>query len=610
LAIGEISNRWLNNLDNGLDIFGEKTNFVKPLQWFTYTQETSDWLAAASEYDSWLQTYFSINATISVKTSITQEALVNTEDQIMILSAQLQQTQTSLLSIGEEILTVRDEEVKLYAQVSSALQLAQVHLLEATTQALQDLREAQTRAQRSDALLVIIASLNQLNGWVQIVGLPTLPYVWVEGASGQNQTSTGNITDVIFYVLDLFTDLDIQTKECCREQEELLLQLKTTQQVFIDLSNFLLNLEQLDYLLRSNNRLSLPDILPQLVIVQYQAAQLGSYVDLFLNYFKILNSEGLTIALEVKGLAFLTQTHTQLILDWYQQLMNYQQLQIQIQILQTQTTYLSNLFQQDQFQSYAVGQAASLIQLKRSIVVIQIVRLLYTQVRQFQFLSLQTIPTFSLPTNPTTTELLELQASIRTQVSIYEEQAAQNIATVCASTFTVTRSDSPNQFQNLQTGTKATFQVPLPTDTSSTNFVAVRLKQPKFFLGFSNFTKARVADVVHVRAVHIGQSSFLRADGQVISFTHPDISYRFFYNSQNNCSTSANEENQDFISYSPYGMWTITIDPGQIGNLSQLNSVTFVFEVSFQDRGITNSVTSMFGSQSTGICIAPQNCPS
>jgi len=234
-----------------------------------------------------------------------------------------------------------------------------------------------------------------------------------------------------------------------------------------------------------------------------------------------------------------------------------------------------------------------------------VLKYMYEEWKQFHVYSLKPLePLTGLPADPTSANLLEKQAYIESQYEAEIERQAQAGKSAGWIYIVVNASAEPLTIASL--AANGSTQVVLPIPLKNVTDPATNMSS---LVADTRYNNVRIFDVgvypldaqgrviggdrsVEVVVSKGGASWFLDPSMKLQTFSHNPVKYGadgdFSYQvgadgkacpvNYRACSTTLCP---DYISYSPYGTWSVRIDKGQGVDLTKLNALRFEFSVTY-----------------------------
>jgi len=287
--------------------------------------------------------------------------------------------------------------------------------------------------------------------------------------------------------------------------------------------------------------------------------------------------------------------------------MTYQSDQGQLKVYQVRSNVVGQLINQTYYQEEGINQAQNLLYEKRANE--QYIFLLYffQEVKQLEYFSLSNYDP-QLPSDPTTSDFQDAQVLLVEAIN----QAISSRSTgptSCWARFTLSSSVYQNSFSSLWDNNTMSVMITFP---NLTNYYMVYFTDVHLYLNFGA-GQPPLDEIITVNLVHGGESFFLDENELPWNFTHAPLQYPFYYNSSTLCPTSSPWSAPDYINYSPFGRWTISLPTNQGFNISAIESVVFEFELYFYQRA-TPLRYPLFGRDEnwqSDTCVSPlgSNCP-
>lgn len=231
-----------------------------------------------------------------------------------------------------------------------------------------------------------------------------------------------------------------------------------------------------------------------------------------------------------------------------------------------------------------VQQSKHLLEQRQQDLVFRAAELLHKQRRQMEYTWLE-YPDVEFPSELSAQKLLQHQAQLR-DWNLQRKEAKDTFKSAGWSSFTVDRAQYPDQFAKFGTSTVLMKNGKIvPSQRSSTEM--------SFYIGAPkevNFFAAEVQDVKvmlyplrsnHYRNIMVkitkgSESHFFTKDGRrdtMKTFTHKERTFYREYR-MGSCEVVSEEENTDeYIAVSPYGLWKVDVQPGFFGDASALQGV-------------------------------------
>jgi len=296
----------------------------------------------------------------------------------------------------------------------------------------------------------------------------------------------------------------------------------------------------------------------------------------------------------------MVQMEINMVVGWYQTAMTVQNDAAQLQVYQTRANSVEQQISQGFSQTAAANQAQSLLYEKRSNQVYLYMLWFYQEVKQLEFFSLSNYNP-NIPANPSTNDLIQAQINVAEEITLALESHT-TAPTQCWSRLEIPATQYPNAFSALKANRSMLLPIVFP---NTTNYYMVFYNDVHLYLQGNNVAKSDM--IVQLGLTHQGESYFLSQSGEQWNFTHSDLPYSFFYNSTSLCPTSSPYSAPNYINYSPFGYWNISV-PNQDGlDITQVTSVAFEFQIYFYQHQ-TPQTEPLFGRDSnweSDTCVAP-----
>ena len=232
-----------------------------------------------------------------------------------------------------------------------------------------------------------------------------------------------------------------------------------------------------------------------------------------------------------------------------------------------------------------------------------VLKYLYEEWKQFRYLVLDDsiVPAFDIPMNPQSTDILKIQQDIdlayTNEINRLEQSSLEWVF------IEVNATAEPTTIKSLQMNGSTTVSLPIPmkrvTDptTNASSMVAdtlyyqMRIHDVGVYLLDDQGKPIGDKSEVQVFLTKSGESSFFDANMLLHKFAHEPVKYgngMFVYSPATGCpltSASCGDLCEQFIRYSPYGLWQIQVySASQQGiDMSKLASIRFEFSV---DTGV------------------------
>ena len=319
-----------------------------------------------------------------------------------------------------------------------------------------------------------------------------------------------------------------------------------------------------------------------------------------------------------------------------------------LEALQTRTSIVNEqLLKGELAEEAAVTAAALLVHEKRQKQADLVLKYMFEEWKQFHFFTLKPLEPLSVPPDPDSTWLLEQQKDIEDKYQ--DEIEAQGKAGVSAGWIKILVNKSAEPHTIAALAVNGTTQVSLPIPL-------INVTDPKTnvssLVADTKFNNVRLFDVgvypldeqgkvlggdqsVEMILTKAGTSLFLDSDMGLHTFTHGPVKYgadgTFTYQTSPDGSACPLAHRacldkglcSDYISYSPYGLWTVElcrgIDPKYCGvDMTKLAALQFEFQVTFgEDTSypVSHNPRDFFGKhypaypQDKGRGRWQQNCP-
>ena len=321
---------------------------------------------------------------------------------------------------------------------------------------------------------------------------------------------------------------------------------------------------------------------------------------------------GLTLAayMDVDDWVDLGMEHISLILSWYNTAQQIQGEQGQLAALITRAKSIGAYVGTQIEKRAALARSVALLREQRQKQAVMVIKYFMEQRKQFRYYSLKEPAAVEFADDPTSwgiaNEIVTLKTAIATEAA---EQANLEAAWVH---FTVNATQEPWTFKSLwsnqgKSGSNAevTVNIPIPYNYSANNgqgvadtgYYNMRIADMRVLLLPGSSTNGKPVELYIKKA---GKSFFLDESLQLYTFSHPPVDYgQLVYDkdycplSTNACSNSTNHTGghhpvnplcPNYIHYSPYGMWTVTVpDPKAQGfDISRVTELRFEFKVTYK----------------------------
>ena len=208
--------------------------------------------------------------------------------------------------------------------------------------------------------------------------------------------------------------------------------------------------------------------------------------------------------------------------------------------------------------------------------------LIYTYAKQYRYARLADMPflPLDLPADPSRRDFEEVLAGMK-ELDLNWKALMGHAGTEATVAYTVYRADQAPIFQQLEQTGHAVVTVPMP---EASRFYNVRMQEVQLYL--KPIVSESDTSFVQIQLVKGTQSSFFDQEGKRSDFTHPHPAmyiFKYFRESCEAISSAVKDDGEDFISYSPYGTWNITVADPSRDKLASVQQLRFVFRVQFQE---------------------------
>ena len=187
---------------------------------------------------------------------------------------------------------------------------------------------------------------------------------------------------------------------------------------------------------------------------------------------------------------------------------------------------------------------------------------------------------FTVPHNPTSSDLINIQKSLNSEVRA-AQTTNSNGAREMWGNFTLTRTHYNESFATLISNNSMMFTVDLP-NPSLTRFYNVRMLDVQAY-PYPLVDPTRNIDITLVQQ---GLTSFYDQNFAEWNYTAPQAMYPFSFDAQSDCPLSKPyyPSQVEYINYSPYGNWLLTVLPYQF-SVEYVESISIYFKLQYYDTG-------------------------
>ena len=254
----------------------------------------------------------------------------------------------------------------------------------------------------------------------------------------------------------------------------------------------------------------------------------------------------------------------------------------------------------DEQNKEAAAIAASLFMRERQQMQAMLVsKYIYKEFKQYHYLSLEPIEPIVLPNNTQSTDINKAQQKLDQHYVGYLKQMTTQSRTNSWIYVDVKDKAEPSTLKSMRETGSANFVLPIPlksvTDpanntaqvdmVANTSYHQMRLHNVGvYLLDKSGSPLGRDSNPVQLTLWQTGFSSFFDSNMALHEFSHDAVRHHSTYSPSIGCVISSGYCGgicADYIKYSPYGTWNVTISQAeeQRVDLSKLDSVRFMFEV-------------------------------
>lgn len=355
----------------------------------------------------------------------------------------------------------------------------------------------------------------------------------------------------------------------------------------------------------SNHSAPLPKELPMIETDLLSLDSLGAWLAAFQSEMKLTSAASADVNMWVSY----SKHHCGLLSAWYLTAIEVQAEQGQITALQLRANLTEEVLKTEAAEEAFLARAAALISEQRQKQAALVIKYFMEERKQFSYYALAPAPALTFSDDPTSEELQVQMVALNT--AIQEEQEAQRILIKGWDHVTVSEKDDPSAFVRLRNATtgsgtqlyQTTLDLPMPYDYNNsvplTDYYNVRFEDMRAYL--MPPANATQGGEVQVYIVKTGTSFFLDKNLELQVFSHPPVDRgQFIYDSGTMCPSAGEACGSlcnDFVNYSPTGLWTVMIpvvQPGVVLNIDAVTAIRFEFQLDYKKKG-TSATTRIFG---------------
>ena len=279
-----------------------------------------------------------------------------------------------------------------------------------------------------------------------------------------------------------------------------------------------------------------------------------------------------------------------------------------LKVLQTRTSIVMDRLNNEQHKDAAVVSAYSLMYERQQKQAMLVTKYLFNEGKQFQVFSPTSMLSIALPDNPQSTDILEVQQDLDVKylAEIMQQTSGRTLGWIFIE---VNETAEPYTLESMRTHGSSSVVLPIPlkniTDPATnasqlvadTNYYDMRIHDIRIYLlDKSGVPIGDGKNSVQVFLDKSSSSSFFDSNMKLHVFTHDPISYgAFIYDSsKTDCPISQDfcgNNCPDYINFSPFGKWTVTVYDGQGADFSKIASMRFEFQVDYKEnRGFSRNI--------------------
>jgi len=509
-------------------------------------------------------------------------------------------SKASLVSIGSEIVSVEGLiQVKFEAFQSDFMSV--ITKATAQIQGLQNqIKNAKTKALEHGFFHAFLAVFDIIKAGVAVAACTT-------GACDAKAAWDGlkSVVPEIKSAVHDFTNCD-----ACKPLQSQIDQLKKQETQLDTLAQMIDSTQALTDQISNRNQ-TLPEALPALYTDKIGMDSIRDWLSVMQD--SITATGGTQTSIDVQDWMSLSGRHVQLLFSWYDMASRIQDEEGQIQALKTRAIIVGKYVNDEAKKRAALVQAAKLITEQKEKQVMLMTKYLYEEYKQFNYLSLGLAPELSLPAIPTTADFNRAQNDLLTAQMAFDKAEATRAVTKTWLNYVVNVTQENTTLSTLQQTGSTVVDIPIPLingTVADTNYYEVRLKDVRVYL-LPQAAQMPAGQQTKLYIEKQGTSFFLDKDLKLNVFSHPRVQYSSFTYSTEYCpetGSGCGDLCSDYINYSPYGSWKITVPNEQGIDMSKVTGLHFEFSVTYAEIQ-SPSIRPWFGKHYPGQLLGPVCTP-